>query len=81
MLEFKIQSKNDANLTTLFLPSKVLRAKPKLNLPLFVPTSLKKPQERVRNREKSGMKIRKVGGHATARGKGDSRPLRLGTGH
>jgi len=28
LFEFKVQSKNDSNLTTLFLPNEVLRAKP-----------------------------------------------------
>ena len=42
MLEVKIQSKKDPNLTTLFLPNGDLRVKPDLKLPLFV---LNSPQE------------------------------------
>ena len=46
VFKFKIQSKNDPNLTTLFLPNGVLRAKPELYLPLFAPHSPKKPRKK-----------------------------------
>ena len=61
-------TQNNPNLTTLFLPNGVLRAKPNLNLPLILSRSpLKKFQEKALNRKRRPTaKTREQGGGATA---------------